>query len=234
MDWCDAETIRKTINSWQHAVDSLLTICPKIEPDVNDYNSKNPAPCSWRLVCGARDDFLREHASGIFTHQAELFEYGRPRDHTPQSWVWRSSFLKMSFVITRPFHMYGWRAGSMGRTAGVNEDGSPYDAIPAKPAKIDSLKRHVTLRFDGQSFGLADWYIKHEEILAVCDECTAEVRDKYLAAVEKADEDVRKWQEARAALVVIPVAESALDGDRSWENRRALAAQSPRPRAGGK
>lgn len=199
MDYRNLESVGATIGSYLEAFQKLVAICPKLESSANESNQRVVLPTSWRPAFGTSREKLLPYANSLIAVEFHrLVEYGEaPQFITERHRLWKEDFFSVRWAIRVPFSIHVWE---IGHSAYTDEKEVLHEAVP------DTMKpwcspQHLTIAdgsYTGKSWGLKDWYAKHDEIEHYLDETQVEEkqREHYTKEVAGADKEVARWQEA--------------------------------------
>lgn len=193
MDWRNAESFKRTKESYMVALAKILAICPRVEAP-NQYRVPFPTELSPSFGTPARS--LIPHATEVYASHRSLFHDFR-HPVMPNCSVYQHGFFSVTPKIVVPFTNWGWTAGIRGREEYEDEDGIVHPATEDKPAEMKPCQCAIVLAQWGHppiQWGVEGYIKNREEIGALCDEATQEIRDKYLAAVAEVDKEIAKWR----------------------------------------
>ncbi len=197
MSWRDYETTQKTMESYNLALEKLTKICPKLEPSCNESNNRTVLPTRYIALTDDKKTLIK-YCTYVHCNVDELFEYGRPKIINASYWVWNSNYLGLECGIEIPFDIYCWEPGE---SKCLERDGSG-ECIKwgSTPSKIKPFCSPQTIKldvFDGvwnKCWGLKNWYSEYKDILGFMDDANDSVKIQYRNSVEKANEQVLRWE----------------------------------------
>lgn len=160
------ETIKLTNESYMEAIAKLAKVFPKVSRRGSGYTHHIGTDFS------AYSDRV-DMATACRIEVEDLFEYGRPKNYSPRTWVAKSSFVKIEFSRSEDFDVYYLEGGG-----------------------TEKHKREVVVHYGEKGFGLANWTERKQKIIELSDKCNSIIGTQILDAVKKADEQVTKWKNA--------------------------------------
>jgi len=198
MDYINKESTEKTFASYMQAFEELSALCLDFEPEAMESNNRIALPTRFRPVGGYKRELLLSHCNHISINHEKLFEYGRPLILSPSMWKWCSDFFQISLAIYKPFSLYRWDYSRQVCEGGFDEEGNcigGYKTIPAQMREWCS-PQYIRLDIPGMKLGLGDWYLKQNELTQFGKLLSADLQDKYEAAIQTTQNEVTKWENA--------------------------------------
>jgi len=197
MDYRNLESIEKTISSYSEALQKLLAICPKLYPSGNEYNQRVVLPTSWRPAFGADTARLLPYANHLVVVEfRRLITFpDRPEHTTKEHRLWREDFFSVRWEIRVPFSIYSWEVG---RQSYTDDKDVQHKAVPDTMEPWCS-PQYLTIAdnpYTGKSWGLKDWYSKHNEIKNYLNntQISEKQQESYAKEIAEADVEIVKWQ----------------------------------------
>lgn len=215
MDYFNKDSITVTQRSYNEALDKLLTLCPNVEPTMNEYNSRVVSPISWRPTFGFIKDNLIQHVNYISMRYEKLFDFDNPKVISSNYTIWKERWLIIYCAIRFPFNIYGWECPRQEYPKGYDENDNPIGKSITIPAKMSEWcpPHYLTLEvYDGvwgKAWALKDWHVKHDDIVNFSKQFNdVTTQATYLKELEKADTEVKKWEQAITNLQSLTIPKS--------------------------
>ncbi len=160
------DTMTLTYKSYMEAFAKLAKVFPKVEKYDSGYTH-----CLGTDFRATSTKF--NMATDCHIHIEGLFYVGKPRTYEPQTFVAKSSFVKIEFKRSEVFQVHYIDGG-----------------------ETKKQEQWLTVRYGDCGFGLANWEARKQKIIELADKCSGNVKEKITEAIEKADKEVVRWKEA--------------------------------------
>ena len=201
MDWINRETQNKTIESYNAAMDKMLAVSSRVEPEGNSRGTAFPT--EYRQLIATNS--WQEPATSLWITADSLLDMGRPIRISEGAWIWQSSFFKVRVRMGCPFEVFRQAPGTAAYPEIVDEEaGAVFPGRDAIPSKIVSRSQAISLKLIEKGWGLKDWWAKHEEIEHFMDGANADLLEEWAAKISETDIRVKEYEESVSAKPLTP------------------------------
>jgi hypothetical protein len=184
------EAIGATLDSYRAALDKVFGMSDQV--DFHGSGGGMDLYVPMRLRAHGVKDYAA-HTTRVVTEMGRLFDGPSPLLVRPSWHIWASSFWRMEARVDVPFVVYAHQPERFDETGEV------------EPATLRKSVYHVQVCVCQRDFGLKDWRTKHEEIAGLMDGATPDIAYKYARAVEAADKEIKRWEDAIRNLQTVEI-----------------------------
>jgi hypothetical protein len=185
------EAIGATLDSYRAALDKVFGMSDHVE-----FHGSGSAMDLY-MPMSLRAGDVKVYAAlttRISVERGRLFDGPETPLLVRSSWhTWTSSFLRVTAWVDVPFVAYEHQPERFDETG------------ESEPATLRSSIYYVQVCVCERIFGLMHWRTKHEEIAGLMDGATPDIAYKYARAVEAADKEIKRWEDAIRNLQTVEI-----------------------------